>query len=123
MSYVQIVVSDDQKVRWSEYAEDEPAVDSMSDLVRTAVEEYIAREDNSGPSELNPQVVDGDIDEIEGRLANIEDQLELLRLENVEEDQLEEVIKYVIDDQLAYPIDNILEVLEHEDHNDPRAFE
>ncbi|WP_440007703.1 hypothetical protein [Halomicrococcus sp. SG-WS-1] len=123
MTHVQVVVSDDQKARWSEYAAEEPAVDSISDLVRTAVEEYIARDKDSEPSELNPPVVDGDLDEIEGRLANIEDQLDLLRLENVEEEQLEEVIEFVVEEHSMYTADYILEELGHDDYDgDPRRY-
>lgn len=118
MTHVQVVLSDDQKARWVEYAEDEPAVDSVSDLVRTAVEEYIARDDDSEPSELNTQVVDGELDEIESRLANLEDQLELVRLENVEEDQLEGIVENIVEYYGAANSDYILEELGADPHDE-----
>lgn len=119
MAYVQVVVSDTQKSRWAEYVEDDPAVDSVSDLIRTAVEEFIARDTDRGPSELNTPVVDGELDEVQSRLANVEDQLDLLRLENVEEDQLEEIVQYIVEDELIMHLDRLLEEI---DHNDPREF-
>lgn len=122
MTYVQIVVSDDQKSRWSEYAEDEPAVDSVSDLVRTAVEEYITRDGDSEPSELNTQVVDAELEEIASRLANVEDQLDLLRLENVEEDQLEGIVEAIVEQYGIANTDYLLEELGHEGHGDPRKY-
>jgi len=118
MVYVQVVVSDEQKARWSEYVEEHPAVDSVSDLVRTAVEEFISRDDDSAPSELNPPVLEGDIEEIEGRLANIEDQLQLLRHENVEEEELEDVVEYIVEGYTEHIADYILTELGHPDHDD-----
>ncbi|WP_255167113.1 hypothetical protein [Natrononativus amylolyticus] len=97
MAYVQLVVSDEQKARWSEYVDEQPAVDSISDLIRTAVEGHMARDDDSDPSDLNTQVIGGELDEIESRLATIEDKVDLLRLENVEEDELEGIVENIVE--------------------------
>ena len=57
MTRTPAVVSDEQKQRWGEFADDDPRVDSISDLVRTSVEKCIATDD-SGGGQLNDEVVD-----------------------------------------------------------------
>jgi len=100
MVRIQVVVSDEQKSRWEAYSEDNPGVDSVSDLVRTSVEAHISSDGESGGDELNDTVdaVAGDLDRIESRLGDIEDQVRLARLENVESDELEEIVELVIDE-------------------------
>jgi len=50
-------VSDEQKQRWGNFADDDLRVDPIFDLVRTFVGEYIATDDSEG-GQLNDGVVD-----------------------------------------------------------------
>ncbi|WP_152031316.1 hypothetical protein [Natrarchaeobaculum aegyptiacum] len=111
MAYIQIVVSDEQKSRWSDHVEDDPAVDSMSDLVRTAVEKHMARDDSEPEAAVTTQAVEGELDDIEARLGTLEDKLDLLRLENVEEDQLEGIVENIAEQYAAGTSDTILNEL------------
>lgn len=56
MPRINVTLSESQKDNWDAYVEENPGVDSLSDLVRTAVTEYMADETSSG-GELNDAVV------------------------------------------------------------------
>ncbi|WP_257627588.1 hypothetical protein [Haloplanus salinarum] len=88
-------MSDEQKQRWGEFADDDPRVDSISDLVRTSVEEFIAT-DNSGGGQLNDEVVDevlSSLDTLERDIGSLETEIKALRTENVREDTMEALVR------------------------------
>ncbi|KTG09517.1 hypothetical protein AUR64_17265 [Haloprofundus marisrubri] len=98
MPRIQLVVRDGQKDRWEDHVADSPGIDSVSDLIRTAVEEFISTDDSSS-SELNDEVVDvlmESLDEIEGDLGTIETSLDKLHRRNVEEDEMELIVEQVV---------------------------
>ncbi|QLG28152.1 hypothetical protein HUG10_11595 [Halorarum halophilum] len=49
---IHVVVDDEQKERWKTAAEDDPAVNNTSEMVRLAVEQYIAADDEGHSDEL-----------------------------------------------------------------------
>ncbi|WP_394739605.1 hypothetical protein [Natronococcus roseus] len=83
---VNLAVSEEKKQRWEEYQQNDPELQSMADLVRTAVEREIARDSQETPVEsgASDRKVAEVLDEVtrlsdqmrsfEGRLKNIEDQ-------------------------------------------------
>lgn len=82
------VVSDDQRERWNDAADNDLAIDNVSDLVRTAVEEYIAN-GSSASGALN----DGDVadmldtlDRIDSRLSDVDHGIDRLHRRTVTED-------------------------------------
>jgi len=91
MPRIQVVVSDVQKTRWSDYADESPQYDSVSDLIRTTVETEITTEDSGGSVEDIDEVLTG-IDDIESQIGKTEDQIRLLRADNVDEDDFEDFI-------------------------------
>jgi Arc/MetJ-type ribon-helix-helix transcriptional regulator len=93
MPRIQTVVSDEQKERWSEYVENNPEYDSVSDLIRSSVEHEISTEGNGtggNPEEIN-DILQG-IDSLEAQLAQTEDQIKALRTENMEKDDFADFI-------------------------------
>lgn len=90
MPRIQVVVSDEQKTRWSDYAEDDPRFDSMSELVRRTVESEIATEtqQGAGVGDDMDEIIAG-IDSLESDLGSIDTELKALRTENLQEDDLE----------------------------------
>lgn len=114
MPRIPVVVSEEQKQRWDEVADDDPRVDSVSDLVRTSVEEYIATGDSEG-GELNDEVVDemaGSLDTLERDIGSLETEVKALRTENVREDAMEAVV-----------VDSMERVLENLEVYAPELFE
>jgi dGTP triphosphohydrolase len=108
MSRVRLVVSDEQKQRWSQAVEDDPAADTLSDLIRDAVEAHIARdpEDKAEDLELDP-VLD-ELDEIQTKLYNLENSLRTFRQDTPTEDDIERLIEYYVSgvtEDIAYEIE------------------
>jgi len=99
MARVHFVLKDEKKSRWDNHVEENPALDDRSDLIRTAVEEYIADDGDSSSEGLNDTVaIDDDLENIEARLGDIEDKLQLLRLENVQEEEIAEIASITAED-------------------------
>ncbi|WP_114575565.1 hypothetical protein [Saliphagus sp. LR7] len=82
---VNLAISEGKKERWEEYHQNNPELQSMADLVRTAVEREIAREENETPVESGAS---------DQKVAQILDKMDLLsdrmksfegRLKNIEE--------------------------------------
>ena len=90
-----IVVNDDQKTRWDTHADDDDAIDSTADLVRTSVEAYIESRESSGGIDIEGQVLDDTlpaIEDTESAVHDVETEVKALRTENVERHDLEEII-------------------------------
>jgi len=105
MPRIPVVVSDEQKQRWDKFADDDPRVDSISDLVRTSVEEYIATDDSEG-GQLNDEVVDEvltSLDTLERDIGSLETEVKALRTENVREETMEAVVR----DEVETILDNL----------------
>lgn len=105
MPRIPVVVSEEQKQRWDTFADDDPRVDSISDLVRTSVEEYIATDDSEG-GQLNDEVVDEvvtSLDTLERDIGTLETEVKALRTENVREDAMEAVVR----DEVETLLDNL----------------
>jgi hypothetical protein len=105
MPRIPVVVSDEQKQRWGEFADDDPRVDSISDLVRTSVEEYIATDDSEG-GQLNDEVVDEvltSLDTLERDFGSLETEIKALRTENIREDTMEALVR----DEVETILDNL----------------
>jgi len=96
MSRVRLVVSDEQKQRWSKAVDEDPAADSLSDLIRDAVEAHIARdpEDETEDLELDP-VLD-ELDKVQTQLYNLENSLRTFRQDTPTEDDTERLIEYYV---------------------------
>ena len=95
MPRIPVVVSEEQKQRWDNFADDDPRVDSISDLVRTSVEEYIATDDSEG-GQLNDEVVDEvltSLDTLERDFGSLETEIKALRTENIREDTMEALVR------------------------------
>lgn len=95
MPRIPVVVSDEQKRRWNNFADNDPRVDSISDLVRTSVEEYIATDDSEG-GRLNDEVVDEvhtSLDTLERDIGSLETEIKALRTENIREDAMEVLVR------------------------------
>jgi archaellum component FlaC len=90
-----IVVNEEQKERWQEYADEEPRFDSVSDLVRTSVERHISTQ-NSGLGELNTEVLEDiaeSLDSLESRVGSVDSELSMLRNENIKESLMSQIVK------------------------------
>ncbi|ARS90784.1 hypothetical protein B1756_14350 [Natrarchaeobaculum aegyptiacum] len=71
----------------------------------------MARDDSEPEAAVTTQAVEGELDDIEARLGTLEDKLDLLRLENVEEDQLEGIVENIAEQYAAGTSDTILNEL------------
>ena len=93
MAQLHVRLHDDQKSRWEDHVAADPTLDGMSDLVRTAVETYIAAPDRDQTAP-DPEIVGlpEELEDINSRLGQLEDTLQLLRLENVQEDTIEDIV-------------------------------
>ncbi|WP_339103577.1 hypothetical protein [Haloterrigena salinisoli] len=92
MPRIPAVVSDDHKTRWNDHVEDDPALDSVSDLVRTAVEEYIADESSASGALNDEDVADmlDTLDRIDSRLSDVDHGIDRLHRRTVTEDDCSE---------------------------------
>jgi Arc/MetJ-type ribon-helix-helix transcriptional regulator len=97
MSRVPVVVSDEQKQRWSEFADQSPEMDNVSDLIRTSVETHIARqetEDNGGWTEEEIDTIIEYLDSIESTASTNQALIENFRDESPDSVDLEEALTY-----------------------------
>lgn len=68
---VEIVTQDDQKQRWKAFVEEHSRYDSLSDFMRTAAENEVARQKGSVPEgDVNAEVV-GTLNRVEGMLTEL----------------------------------------------------
>lgn len=100
MGRLPIRIDDAQRDRWEEYVDEEPAVDSLSDLVRTAVETYIADDTEGEPDKAT---LSGDafdkLDRIDQQLRQLDDQVKAARQESLTEHEMEDLLRYVLIDE------------------------
>lgn len=94
---VEVVVSDAQKSFWKEHAEQNPKYDHLSDLVRTAVAEQIARDtgDDNVPDDIENMFLDiqTEFEDLQSKLAIANGALEDIQHTQVDEQTLEDVLE------------------------------
>jgi|GEM_PF-3596773 len=121
MPRIPVTVSEDQKRRWSEEVDDNPEIDSMADLVRSAVEEFIAVGDESGSSELNDAAIDeinSSLDQLERDIANVETETKALRQENIEASEMEMIVQFEVEEVMERLEDYAPELFEELEDRD-----
>jgi predicted mannosyl-3-phosphoglycerate phosphatase (HAD superfamily) len=115
MPRLQVVVSEEQKERWNGFAEDEPGMDSVSDLIRTSVERHMSTEDSEG-DELNTEVVDEivtSLDKLERQVSDVKKEVKTVGYDNVEEDEIEEIVHLALDERLDMLEEYVPELFEN----------
>lgn len=100
-SKIEVVLEDDQLEDWDEFVEEHHlAFDNRSDMIRTAVAQLINTFDEEDAM-LEDAVLDelrAELEKIDSRITEVEDQVKLARMENVDEEEMEELVSYLLDD-------------------------
>ena len=95
MARVPVVVSDDQKSDWQQYAEVNDEIDNVSDLIRTSVSKFIAEDQNeSGWTEEEIDTIIEYLDTIDSTTTTTQTILEQFRDEAPEQANIEELVTY-----------------------------
>ena len=117
MARVRLVVSDEQKQRWSKAVQNDPSADSLSDLIRDAVESHIARDpdDHDEEAELDP-VLD-ELDELDKRLYDLQNALRSLQQDTPTRTEMERLHTDTIDELRSDIPVSLLKMLEDENHD------
>jgi len=111
MPTVEVVVSDAQKTDWKTFVEetDEGSkYDSVSDLVRTAVEQQIARDlgEEGVPEEIEDMFFElqSDFEDLKSNVAAANESLEVLDNHQLDEDSVDRIVEThaeIIQEELA----------------------
>lgn len=95
---IHIVVSKAQKERWDDFAEGTPGIDDRSDLIRTAVDEYVAdaESDSELPEQLEERLDDVlvQFERLEAQLNFSNDSFEDLRQSQLDEETVEDIVEF-----------------------------
>ena len=104
MARVALVVSDEQKQRWNEFADSQPDYDNLSELVRRSVESQIASETSDSHGQQNEDRMDDILDALDNIETGVErnnTEMKALRQENLERDEMESVIEIMMEEIFA----------------------
>jgi Arc/MetJ-type ribon-helix-helix transcriptional regulator len=111
MPTVEVVVSEGQKADWKTFVEetDEGAkYDSLSDLIRTAVEQQIARDlgEEGVPEEIEDMFFElqSDFEDLKSNVAAANESLEVLDNHQLDEDSVDRIVEThadIIQEELA----------------------
>jgi hypothetical protein len=111
---VQIRVDEGQNERWEDFVTGSATVSSKSDLIRTAVEQYIADADTSSSDGLNDDAVTEIMDTMDGLesgISQVEDQIRLLRLDMLDDDEMAGIVSNEVEVMLEIWLQNQTEEL------------
>jgi predicted transcriptional regulator len=125
---IHVLVDEEQKQRWSNYADSNAEVDNLSQLVRTAVETYISEDESDGGGESEEirdliEVVDrtqSTVQTNQNKLLDIESQTLTERefsalLENEMESLLEDKMADILSQEIDFGVpDERVEELKEE---------
>jgi len=98
MARLNVSLGEEQKQRWKESVDELPEVNNTSDLVRTAVELYMADELDRGTesegANLNDAVTDLDnsLDRIEGQISDVKAHAQAAHVEQISDEELEAIV-------------------------------
>ncbi|SEL49881.1 hypothetical protein SAMN04488691_105110 [Haloferax larsenii] len=113
MPRIPVVVDDSKKRRWSEFVEDNPEFDSVSDLVRKAVERQINGANNHDAiSDQQITQVNANLDSVASRLTDLETQVKALRTETMTHSEYESFIhsdvRPIIDHIIEQQVEDVM---------------
>jgi len=95
---IHLVVSEAQKERWDTFADTHEEIDDRSDLIRTAVEQYIANAESETdlPEELEDRFDDllVHFERLEQRVAFASESYDNLLEHQLDADEVEDIVEY-----------------------------
>lgn len=95
---IHVVVSGEQKERWDDFADEHSEIDDRSDLIRTAVETYIASTDSESdlPEEIEDKFDDllVHFERLESRVSFANESFETLLEHQLDADEVEDIVEY-----------------------------
>ncbi|EMA17030.1 hypothetical protein [Haloarcula amylolytica] len=95
---IHLVVSEAQKERWDAFADGHNDIDDRSDLIRTAVETYIASADTESdlPEEIEDKFDDllVHFERLESRVSFANESFETLLEHQLDADEVEDIVEY-----------------------------
>lgn len=99
MPRITVVVNDEQKARWDDFAEESRSLDSTANLVREGVEAYIKSDKDSDSADYEGEVLNDTlvaIEDVDSVLRTVETELKALRTENVQRDEMEGIVAEMV---------------------------
>ena len=95
---IHVVISESQKGDWDDFAEKTPGIDDRSDLIRTAVSEYIkdAESDSELPAELEERLdeVLVQFEHLEGQLNFVNEAFDDIERTQLDEETVEDIVEF-----------------------------
>jgi Arc/MetJ-type ribon-helix-helix transcriptional regulator len=96
MARIRLVVSDEQKQRWSEAVEDDPEFDTVSDLIRKSVEKRL-KQDSQVEEETDLDPVLDELDSMERQLYDLQNAVKVLQTDTPTRTEMEEILEWYSD--------------------------